>query len=141
MQITFNLSGVFTPDSNRLENAITLKALLDALIATDLAYLRYHRAPKIYNSGIVYGRTDQWERIPDIMRRGYGDCKSLSSWRCAELILEGKQAKPTFRFQPRAGSGIPDFHILIMTENGWECPSARLGMTGSEASYFKTFRP
>ncbi len=143
MQIIFNLSGVFTADSNRLENAITLRALLDALIATDLAYLRFHKAPKLYNSGVRYGRTDEWLRIPNVMRNGFADCKSLSAWKCAELTLQGYQARPVFRFQPRARSGIPDFHILIQTDSpeaktdkGWMCPSRRLGMSNPEASYF-----
>ena len=140
MQIVFNLSGVFTASSSTLENAITLRALLEALIQTDLAYLRNHAAPKLYASRVVYGRTSEWERIPDVIRRGYGDCKSLSAWLIAEYRMQGIAAKPKFRWKRRDsfGTGVPDYHILVQTSKGLECPSRRLGMNLDESSYFRT---
>jgi len=139
MLIPFQLSGVFTANSNALENAHCLKALLDALIECNVAYLRHHSAPSLYGSGVVYGRTTEWERIPDVLRRGYADCKSLSSWRIAELRMKGIRCRSTFRFSRREGwlGGVPDFHILIQTQDGWECPSQKLGMNAPEESYFK----
>lgn len=140
MQICFNLSGVFTASSSTLENAIVLRALLEALTQANVAYLRNHSAPKLYNSGVVYGRTVEWERIPDVMRRGYGDCKSLSAWLIAEYRMKGQAAKPKFRWKRRDafGTGIPDFHILVLGPNGLEDPSRKLGMNRDEMSYMQT---
>lgn len=141
MQIVYNLSGVFTATSSRLENAHVLNALLNCLIQADLAYLRSHAAPNLYDSRVTYGRTLEWERIPDVIMRGHGDCKSLSAWRIAELVHKRKyrldEVRPVFRFTPRGGYGVPDFHILIQTPDGWECPSRKLGMNQHENSYFR----
>ncbi len=140
MQIVYNLSQVFDPQASSLENAECLKALLDCLIACDLSYLRHHRAPKLYESGVRYGRTQEWERIPDVMARGTADCKSLSSWRIAELVhnrVYGSYIpKPVFRWSTRPGTTIKDFHILVMLPGGkWECPSRILGMGNEQAQF------
>jgi hypothetical protein len=137
MQIVYNLSRVFDSQSSSLENAECLKALLDCLIACNLSYLRHHAAPKLYEAKIVYGRTQEWERIPDVIARGYGDCKSLSAWRIAELVHNrvygGQIPKPVFRWSIRPGTTIKDFHILIQRPDGeWECPSRVLGMGANE---------
>jgi hypothetical protein len=140
MRIVYELSQVFTPQTSSLENAEVLRALLDCLIRCDLSYLAHHKAPRLYNGKVVYGRTQEWLRIPDVIDLGYADCKSLSAWRIAELIHNRTYGnwvpKPTFRWQTRPGTTIKDFHILIQLPSGeWECPSAKLGM-GNEAAHF-----
>ena len=137
MIIPFNMSDVFTATSSRLENAECLRALLDCLIAVDVSYLEHHKAPSLYGARVRYGRTEEWERIPDVIRRGGGDCKSLAAWRIAELRKDGHRADPEFRFMPRPRDSIPNFHILVRTANGAEDPSAILGMNKSELAYFR----
>lgn len=134
MIVTMNLPHAFIPESSALENAKVLKTLMQALVAIDEAYLEHHAAPKLYASRVVYGRTQEWEPIPAVLARGYADCKSLAAWRVAELRKEGKRADTVFRWRERA-NGIRDYHILVVTPNGYEDPSKVLGMGGSEWSH------
>jgi hypothetical protein len=137
MDIVFRLSNVFHPGSDPAEDAYVLRSLLDCLIATDMAYLRYHAAPPLYKAGVVYGRTKEWLRIPDCIANRKADCKSLSAWRIAELRNAGAKANPTFRFRKRDnGTGIKDFHILVQTSTGYEDPSRVLGMGKNEWAHF-----
>lgn len=158
MEITFNLPHVFSPVSPQVDNACALRALLDCMVALNLAYLRFHTVPSLYASGVKYGRTTIWEPTPALYlpnkhRSGSsiywqpfgtdggkqrGDCKSLSAARIAELIHSGKKAEPVFRWANRAdGSGALDFHILVMLEGGrWEDPSRKLGMGQNEVARF-----
>lgn len=135
MQITYNLPHVFAPDSPSVENAYALRALLDCLIALNLAYLRNHTAPDLYRSGVVYGRTLWWEPIPALYARGFGDCKSLSAALIAEYTKKGIPAKAVFRWINRKEGGT-DFHILVQTPKGFEDPSKRLGMGKDENAHF-----
>jgi hypothetical protein len=141
MNIVYELDDVFTAGSSPLENAHVLRGLLDCLIQADLAYLRSHSCPKLYSSGVRYGRTHNWMNIPAVQKYGFTDCKSLSAWRAAELIHERafgqNDPKTVFRWVRRDGIGVPDYHILVMTPKGWECPSAKLGMTLPETHYFR----
>jgi hypothetical protein len=127
MNIGFNLDHVFNPYAAEVDNAYVLKTMLDALTRINLVYIcRYHPAP-LYESGVVYGRTVIWDPIPALYKKGFGDCKSLSCALIAEYISQGKPAKPVFRFMNRPDGG-KDFHILVSTAQGFEDPSAKLGM-------------
>lgn len=126
-------SHVFYPGSDPVEDASVLKAHLDNRVAVNLAYLqrRKGKVPKLYDSGVVYGRTTKWHSIPGILKLGYADCKSLAPWRIAEMIYYGvcKDPIPVFRYDYRPnGGGLKDFHVLIDTPQGHECPSRQLGM-------------
>lgn len=163
MDIVINTSQAFYPGSSELDDACALRALLDAMIALNLGYLRYHSTPPLYESGVVYGRTTIWEPthalyLPNKFSRNdrgriwwdpighnggkkRGDCKSLATARIAELRAQGKRGiTPVFRFNPRRdGSGYKDFHILVLnpeTKTGWEDPSRKLGMGADEAKWF-----
>jgi hypothetical protein len=162
MDIVFNVSQAFYPGSSELDDACALRALLDSMIALNLAYLRYHSAPPLYESGVIYGRTTIWEPtaalyLPNKHSRNdrgriwwdpigesggkkRGDCKSLACARIAELRAKGKRATPVFRFNPRRdGSGFKDFHILVLNPemaNGFEDPSRKLGMGADESKWF-----
>lgn len=134
MQIEFNLPHVFNPGSNPEENAYALMALLDCLTRLNQAYLMHNVAPTLYGSGVVYGRTKIWETIPAVMARGYGDCKSLTAWRIAELRAAGVDCNPVFRWNPRKSNpDVLDFHILVQRMDGvFEDPSKVLGMGQNE---------
>jgi hypothetical protein len=130
MRIPFDLGFVFHPEASDEDNAEVLRVLLECLIACDMLYRKGvgRRAPSLYNSGVVYGRTDVWDATPDLQMRRYGDCKSLTADRCAELRLAGESARPVFRFAQNPQSGKRDFHILVHRPKGFEDPSRRLGM-------------
>jgi len=136
--ISFGLPQVFRPSTDTAENADSLAALLEALIAQNRVFRKYHSAPLLYESGVVYGRTTEWENIAAVRIRGYADCKSLSAWLISDYRdIKKEPAKAVFRWLPRQdGSGAKDFHILVLTRNGYECPSKRLGMNAFNASVF-----
>jgi hypothetical protein len=138
MQITFDMPHVFSSRSNSEENAYALRALLDCLIALNMAFLRTHRVLPLYQSGVRYDRTTVWDTIPALYARRYGDCKSLSAALIAEYRTHGMKASPVFRFNPRNdGSGALDFHILVQLGDGsFEDPSKRLGMGQNENAWF-----
>lgn len=137
MQITFNLPHVFNSASKAEDNAPVLKALMECLIDINRAFLKSNPATLwLYQSGVRYGRTILWEPIPALYAARFGDCKSLTAARCAELRNAGIVAKPVFRFRTRA-NGNRDFHILVQTAQGWEDPSKILGMGQDENAWFR----
>lgn len=130
MRIPFDLGFVFHPTASDEDNADVLRVLLEALVAANMIYRRGagRRAPSLYKSGVVYGRTKVWDSTPDLQARKYGDCKSLSADRVAELRLAGKDAQPVFRFQVNPQTKQKDFHILVRRGTAFEDPSRELGM-------------
>lgn len=143
MQITFSLPHVFYPGSSRDEDASALRALLECLIRLNQAYLRVHAVPGLYQSGVVYGRTEVWDTIPALYERGYGDCKSLTAALVAEYRKKGIIAQPVFRWVQRPNGGGSDYHILVQREacaecpTGFEDPSKVLGMGKNENAHFR----
>ena len=124
MDVVFALPHLFAPGVSPRENAEGLRALLDTLIACNACFLRHHPARPLYRSGVVYGRTDDWETIPALYARGYhgtdkpgsnhpqaygvfGDCKSLTAARVAELRMQGRTAEPQFRYAAQPGGSAP----------------------------------
>lgn len=135
---TFKLPHVFKPGANPIDNAYTLRALLDGLTEINRAYLDYHpNTPALYQSGVRYGRTQLWEPIPALYGRRLGDCKSLSAALIAEKNRNGEAAKPVFRFRERRDKTGTDYHILVMTDEGWKDPSKVLGMGRDENAWFR----
>lgn len=139
-QVVFSLKHLFVPGSNERDNAIALECLMDCLISLNIAHLSYHRELPLYQSGIRYGRTKEWDPIPEMYARGYGDCKSLSAALIAEYRLRAISARPSFRFLPvkdRFGV-LTDFkyHILVQTDGGFEDPSKDFGMGRDENKWF-----
>lgn len=129
MRIPINLPWVYSSTSNPEENAVVLRHLMECLIAIDMEYLRRHRTSPLFQSGVRYGRTFDWDTVPAVQRLGYGDCKSLSAWLCAEMRLRGEKCRPLFRSYP-SRFGAPDFHIWVETAHGEIDPSEKLGMRG-----------
>jgi hypothetical protein len=103
-----------------------LRILLETLIAIDKVHLTYHRTPKLYSSGLRYKLADPWLDIPSLLMLGYGDCKSLVAWLCAERRLEGQVCNPVFRWVRTARQ--MRYHVLAETPYGFEDPSKVLGM-------------
>jgi hypothetical protein len=153
VEITFNLPHLFAPGIPPRENAEALRVLLDSVIALNMWYLRHHAAPPLYRAGVVYARTDDWEPIPALYRKGYhgtnkpgsthpakfgifGDCKSLTAALVAEKRMRGEEAEPQFRWSAMPG-GDHMFHILVRTSRGFEDPSAKLGMGQDELRWFR----
>lgn len=128
MEICFTFPHAFVPGSNPVDNARTLRALLECLISINRAYLKTHTVPTLYRSGVRYGRTVEWEPIPALYARRYGDCKSLSAALIAEYRNLGIEAYPTFRANPNRMTQVDDWHILVETPRGYEDPSKVLGM-------------
>lgn len=135
MRICFDLGGVFHPGASDEDNALALQAMLEALVSIDRIFLRrYPKTPRIYNAGLRYGRTQVWDSIPDLITRRYGDCKSLTAMRVAELREAGEKCRPVFRFMFNPQSGQKDFHILVQHGKTFEDPSRKLGMDQYHAS-------
>ncbi len=130
MRICLDLGGVFYAGAPDEDNALALQALLEALIAINRVYLRRYkgRVRSLYESGVRYGRTQVWDSIPDMITRRYGDCKSLTAMRVAELREAGQAARPVFRFAMNPQTGQKDFHILVQLGKAFEDPSRKLGM-------------
>lgn len=131
MQITFNLPHVFFPGSPRDEDADALKALLDCLIALNIAFLEKNRVPTLYQSPVFYRRTEIWDTIPALYNRGYGDCKSLTAALVAEYRMKGIACRPVFRWYD-GPDGSKNYHILVQTRDGFEDPSKVKGMGRNE---------
>lgn len=116
-----------------------LRALLWCLVTVDREYLRTHPyTPPLYSAGVRYLREpegfEQWPDIGRILEQGGGDCEDLACWRVAELRQCGIAARPAWRHRKvesvQSGKIFTLYHILVWTPNGYEDPSARLGMMG-----------
>jgi hypothetical protein len=136
MRIPFELPHVFEPSTPRAENSIALAALQECLVTLNIAFLSAHRVSPIYRAGVVYGRTHEWDTVPAILARGFGDCKSLAPWLVAQYRMQGVEARPSFRYAKNPRSGYLDFHILVQTARGFEDPSKVLGMGADENQRF-----
>ena len=100
MRISFDLGPIFERQSSDVQNAFALRSLLDCLIRINISYLKFaqKRVPRLYVSGVRYGRTEVWDSIPALYKRGKGDCKSVTAVLVAEYFMQGIEAKPVFRF-------------------------------------------
>lgn len=112
------------------EATAVVQHLVDALVATNIGYLRSHPAtPLLYESGVYYcrddrGRERQWWDVPAVLKNRCADCKALAAWRAAELVVR-------FRTPARAVVTTADgtlFHVVVQAGNLGEDPSLLLGM-------------
>jgi hypothetical protein len=127
--IVFSVVDAFDTRSTAKQNAIALEALLRCLVELNLLWLQnYPLTPTLYDSGVFYARTVIWDTIPALYARGFGDCKSLTAARIAELLFHYQvQTVPVFRFDTQPDGTM--FHILVMMLDGLnEDPSKILGM-------------
>ena len=139
------LAPVFTAnDPKTAKMSINLLAGgVFGLMLQNLAWLRtYPNTPNLYDSGVTYkperrrvqmGKTleygEEWQTIPWVIYRGYGDCEDLGAWRAAELRAKyGVKANPFIKAR-RMPSGFWRAHVVVRWPDGRiEDPSAKLGM-------------
>lgn len=116
-----------------LGNVLTQRNLsiwTTALYLWNCDWLRAHpEAPYFYQAGLRYRREppgeEDFQPIPRLYARGFGDCEDLSAARAADLTVRfGIAAKPeVIAIKP----GL--WHIFVRLPNGAaEDPSAHLGM-------------
>lgn len=129
---------MFRSEADRPRSERVLLGLLSILVAINESWLRANpRTPPLYTAGVRYRREEpgreDWLTVPSILRRRFGDCEDLASWRIAELRVQGVKAKPRITFR-RFGPGgrFSLYHITLEKPDGSiEDPSRILGM-GSE---------
>jgi len=142
-QVTWHLPSVFNAGSVPVDNAEAIQALLECLTDLNTQYLQYSYengiyVPPLYQSGVVYDRTEVWDSVPALYALAYGDCKSLACALAAQYRFSGRDCKVVFRYMPhKSGPLHVTYHILCLTEDGWEDPSKACGMRDDENSYFR----
>lgn len=121
-----------------------LKAGVMGLMLIDCVWLKFYpETPDLYESGVYYKperrvvhysgcvieHGEEWQSIPWVMHRGYGDCEDLGAWRAAELrIRYGIAANPEIKVR-KLPSGAWRAHVVVKYPCGRiEDPSAKLGM-------------
>lgn len=135
--------------SNSPANAVMSKEMLAGgvygLMLVDIAWLHAHpETPDLYDADVVYKperrrvnpRTghaseygEEWQTIPWVIYRGYGDCEDLGAWRAAELRARYRiPAKPYIKIK-HMPTGQWRAHVVVQWPNGQlEDPAAKLGM-------------
>jgi hypothetical protein len=113
------------------------------LMLENIAWLKTHpETPDLYASGVTYkperrrvknGKAleygEEWQTIPWVIYRGYGDCEDLGAWRAAELRAKYNIAASPFIKIRRLPDGFWRAHVVVHWPNGQiEDPSAKLGM-------------
>lgn len=132
-----------TPQAARMSQ-LMLAGGVYGLMLQNIAWLRAHpETPDLYRAGVSYkperrrvgpnGKAteygEEWQTIPWVIYRGYGDCEDLGSWRAAELRVKyGIKANPFIKMR-RMPDGYWRAHVVVRWPNGQiEDPSAKLGM-------------
>lgn len=126
-----------------------LLGLVDVLVRQNVAYLRAHPdTVALYNAGVRWGEPpnptledaptcvfNEWRDIPTILRSAragqrVANCKDLTAWRVAELLVRGQAARPVLIIQPvNPRTHRQYIHVLLERPDGSrEDPSVRLGM-------------
>ena len=133
--LTFELGG--WDGSNLPLLQAYLGPCLEALVASNLAYMRVHRVPPLYRSGCVYQREvpgqEDWRNYGALLRHGGGDCEDLACIRTGELRLQGVPARPIVRGKWKEYPDEPEknhwsYHVLVGVGDEREDPSKILGM-------------
>jgi hypothetical protein len=120
-----------------------LRAGVIGLMLQNLAWLKaFPQTPPLYKAGVIYkpekhiGNSkrvieygEEWQTIPWVIFRGYGDCEDLGAWRSAELnARQGIRALPFIKIR-RMPTGFWRAHVVVQYPDGRiEDPSAKLGM-------------
>ena len=129
------------PLSDEVQNSEALDILVEGLIAINRIYIRCRPETRgLYRSGIRYDRTVEWDAIPYLYARGYGDCKSLTAALIAQFREQGHAARPVSRFRINP-DGSYGFHILVLTNQGWHDPSKTSGWALTKTQLFVATNP
>ena len=113
------------------------------LMLENMAWLRaFPKTPLLYDADVIYKPEkrkedskrvieygEEWQTIPWVIFRGYGDCEDLGAWRAAELRQRfGIHALPYIKVR-RMPNGYWRAHVVVQLPGGKiEDPSAKLGM-------------
>lgn len=131
----FDIPDAFYEGSTDIDNAEALDCLLQGLRDVNVVYRRHHpEAPRLIDSGVVYGRTTVWNPYPAVLEAGFDDCKALTAEEAAECDIDGEECLITFRFLPRSPEpgALKDFHIMPFKITGFDDVSKRHGMGADE---------
>lgn len=128
----FVLSG-YSGENNRLAYKYEMR-LLNCITQIQYDYLIENPStPSLYRSNVYYfdnpgGREVPWFDIGTAIRLGYADCKTLTGWRVAELMIRHNvMATPDFVEYRTAEDQL--FHAFVRLPDGrTEDPSALRGM-------------
>lgn len=131
-------SRIFSGEWSRGASEKVLDILLEALVQIDILWLRLNPStPKLKDSGVRYyheGIVDEWFTIEEAIHEGVADCKTLATWRVAELRVSGEDpgARVTKKFavirDPAVGEMLL-YHIIVQRSDGTiEDPSRETGM-------------
>lgn len=131
MRILVDLNSRALKPSRAL--APTIRYLCLSLAAANLVILKSGKIPQLYLSGVRYRQEpQQWpvecfDNAETCLKRGWGDCDDLASWRCAELWRQGVKASIIVSWKPTPDGRL--YHVTVRLPNGKkEDPSALLGM-------------
>lgn len=155
LPVTFRLSLFEADPVDTKRSTKVLLWLLQGLVQADVLWIGSQVAAgeslenlSIYNpsSKVVYKLDEgvnDWLDIPNIIKRGFADCKSLASWRIAELRAAGINAHPLIRWPDHPTTpGRRILHALVRwPDNRVEDPSLSLGMKGTIYRYPKFVKP
>jgi hypothetical protein len=136
LDISAQLGTFDSPDLSPDDMANLIVNWVNALVATNLMYLRiYPNTVPLYRSGVYYreeqfGQEDFFD-IPTVLLQGYADCEDLAAWRCAEYLSVGEPSNIVVSWEAiQHNSGDIDilFHVRVESRYGLEDPSEILGM-------------
>lgn len=112
------------PGRSQFPRPLALEKLLTGLVNLNVAIMARYALPGLYASGVRYKADgDVWRNALAVLENGEADCKSLASYRAAELIASGRPARVIVH-----RSGPRTLHARVLTEGRIEDPSRRLGM-------------
>jgi len=102
-----------------------LERALVGLVAVDELLIERGVVPSLYESGVRYRWVkpgNGWDHAGIVYARGYGDCKDVGAWRCAELRLQGVDARCIV-----VQTGPANYHVQVQLPSGdVEDPSVTL---------------
>lgn len=110
-----------------------LLQLFEALVTANIAYLHEHpETPRLFESGIRYDEeapgSEDWQDIPETLKRGKGDCEDLACWRIAELRVRDHEHAMAYLKRAERGDRVL-YHVAVWRADGrLEDPSRVLGM-------------
>lgn len=94
---------------------------VEALARANLEWLAKHpETPALYQARIKYVEdtgSDDWCDIPEVLKRGIGDCDDFAAWRLAELWRMGEREAKAAVDVTKQGDRIT-YHAFILRANG-----------------------
>ncbi len=110
-----------------------LECALEGLVSVNIALIEAGLVGSLYDSAVRYRWVkpgNGWDHALIVNARGWGDCKDVGAWRCAELRLAGVAAMPYV-----IKTGPHNYHVqLALPDGSVEDPSMTLiNLRGQDA--------